>query len=103
MTSPMAKNDHDHNEGCLSLDEGIALIESGSATLPVCIDFGADTICCAQTSFELDSLLQRARGLRMITLMAEGKQIERPAHMRSVKPALHPLVKEILDALGRSN
>ena len=48
---------------------------------------------------ELDGLLQRARGLRLIKMMAELKPVERPAHMRKDKTALHPAVEEILDAL----
>ncbi|MGB3627197.1 MAG: hypothetical protein WA989_15300 [Henriciella sp.] len=83
----------------MSLDDGIALLESGKADAAICINFGDGVFGQAENEDDLDGLLQRARGLRLIRMMVDGEAIEQPASMRSSKPALHPLVKEILDAL----
>ena len=63
------------------------------------IDFGEGVVASVSGDDELDGLLQRARGLRLIKMMAELKPVDRPAHMRKDKTALHPAVEEILDAL----
>lgn len=86
----------------VSLDEGIELLESGKADVSISIDFGDGVVGKADDD-DLDGLLQRARGLRLISMMAAGETIEQPASMRSGKPVLHPLVKEILDALRSSD
>ncbi|MEQ9315171.1 MAG: hypothetical protein RLN72_04920 [Henriciella sp.] len=87
----------------VSLDEGIALLESGKADASICIDFGEGVFGQAEDENDLDGLLQRARGLRLIRMMVAGEEIEQPVTMRSGKPALHPLVEEILDALRNAD
>ena len=90
---------NDMSDEILPLDEGIARLETGTADADIQIDFGEGVIGNVSDDDELDSLLQRARGLRLIKMMAELKPVERPAHMRKNKTALHPAVEEILDAL----
>ena len=83
----------------VTLEEGIARLEAGTADASIRIDFGDGIVGMAEGKNDLDGLLQRARGLRLIKLMAELKPVERPAQMRKDKSALHPSVEEILDAL----
>jgi hypothetical protein len=90
---------NDMPDELLTLDEGISRLETGTAGADIQIDFGEGVIGSVTDDSELDSLLQRARGLRLIKMMAELKPVERPAHMRKDKTALHPAVEEILDAL----
>ncbi|MEM5516982.1 hypothetical protein WNY37_08465 [Henriciella sp. AS95] len=87
----------------LSLDEAIALLESGKADTSIRIDFGGGVIGQPEDQSDLDGLLQRARGVRLIKMIADGDAIESAQHLRSGKPALHPLVEEILDALRQSD
>lgn len=87
----------------VSLEEGISLIETGQADACIRIDFGDGIIGSASEPDGLDGLLQRARGLRLIKVMGEQKPVERPAHMRKHKAALHPTVEEILDALRQAD
>jgi len=90
---------NDTGTDLLSLEEGISLLETGQADSDMRIDFGNGVIGAVSEERELDTLLQRARGLRLIKMMAELKPVDRPAHMRKNKPALHPSVEEILDVL----
>ncbi|WP_300376753.1 hypothetical protein [Henriciella sp.] len=85
------------------LEEGIALLESGGATKTIRIDFGGGVHGSVSEAGTLEGLLQRARGVRLIKMMAERQSVDRPAHMRNGKPALTPLVEEILDALRPSD
>lgn len=85
------------------LDEGIARLESGKADASIRIDFGAGIVGEVTDDSGLDGLLQRARGVRLIQMIARGEDIESAAHLRSSKPVVHPLVKEILDALRQSD
>jgi hypothetical protein len=84
------------------LDAAIQALETGTVDVPVRVEFGNNMTVEATHESELDGLLQRARGLRLIAMIAGGETVERPASMRKGKPALHPEVKEILDALRRS-
>ena len=90
-------------EEAVSLEEGISLLEKGQADDSIRIDFGEGIYGSVQDSGTLEGLLQRARGVRLIKMMAEERAVERPAHMRNGKPALTPLVQEILDALRPSD
>jgi len=85
------------------LEEGISLIEAGRGDESIRIDFGGGIIGSASEPDGLEGLLQRARGLRLIKVMAELKPVERPAHMRKHKAALLPAVEEILDALRQAD
>lgn len=85
------------------LDEGISRLETGTADAGIRIDFGDGMVGTAGDDGNLDGLLQRARGLRLIKLMAELKPVERTAQLRKDKSALHPAVEEILDALRPSH
>ncbi len=89
----------DMQDEILPLDEGISRLETGTADADIQIDFGEGVVASVSGDDELDGLLQRARGLRLIKMMAELKPVDRPAHMRKDKTALHPAVEEILDAL----
>ncbi|WP_084417765.1 hypothetical protein [Henriciella litoralis] len=87
----------------VSLDEGIELLEKGKADACIRIDFGNGLTGEATSANDLDNLLQRARGLRLITIMSENRNVERPASMRSGSPTLHAVTEEILDALRQSS
>lgn len=102
MASASVKQQNMDACNLLGLDAGIAALEAGNADASLCIDFGGGLIGKADGPHQLAGLLQRARGLRLISLMVEKNAVERPADMRSGKPALHPSVKEILDALKSS-
>jgi hypothetical protein len=81
------------------LAEAIEVLERGGLSAPVSIQLGDDVVLEAGTDHEIDGLLQRARGLRLISMIAAGETVERPSSMRQDRPALHARVKEILDAL----
>ena len=83
----------------VSLDEGIALIESGEAPETICVDIGHEVLVRADGSKGLQGLLQRLRGHRMILALSSGETAPSVVAMRSGKPDLHPDVAEILDAL----
>ncbi len=83
----------------VSLDEGIALIESGEAPESICVDLGHETLVRADGSKGLQGLLQRLRGHRMILSLSSGEMAPSVVAMRSGKPEMHPDVAEILDAL----
>ncbi|MEO1661635.1 MAG: hypothetical protein AAFR51_11650 [Pseudomonadota bacterium] len=83
----------------VSLDEGIALIESGKAPENLCVDIGHDILVRADGRKGLQGLLQRLRGHRMVMTLASGEASDRVVPMRSGKPDMHPDVAEILDAL----
>ncbi len=83
----------------VSLDEGIALIESGNAPENICVDIGHDILARANGSKGLQGLLQRLRGHRMVLARASGEASDSVVPMRSGKPDMHPDVAEILDAL----
>ena len=85
-----------------NLDKAIEAMEKGLGSVPVRIEFADDISAEATHASELDGLLQRARGLRLVAMIAEGQSVDRPSSMRKGKPALHPEVEEILDALKRS-
>jgi hypothetical protein len=87
----------------VSLDEGIQLLEKGMADASTRIDFGDGLVGEVASDDGLDNLLQRARGLRLITMMSENENVERPASMRSSSPTLHVVTEEILDALRQSS
>lgn len=99
----MANSGHDTasraQDDILPLDDAIARMESGEADEDIRIDFGGGVVGDVLEGGGLEALLQRARGLRLIRMMAERKTVERPSHMRRGKTALHPAVEEILDAL----
>ena len=84
------------------LEDAIEAIEKGKVGVPIRLELANDVTMEATHESELDGLLQRARGLRLITMIANGETVERPASMRKGKPALHPEVEDILDALKRS-
>lgn len=83
----------------VSLDEGIALIESDQAPETLCVDIGHEVLVRADGSKGLQGLLQRLRGHRMILALSSGETAPSVVAMRSGKPELHPDVAEILDAL----
>lgn len=83
----------------VSLDDAIALIESGEATDALCVDIGHDVMIRADGGQGLQGLLQRLRGHRMILSLSAGERADSVIAMRSGKPELHPHVAEILDAL----
>lgn len=85
-----------------NLDKAIEALEKGQVSVPVRIEFADDISAEATHDSELDGLLQRARGLRLVAMISEGHAVDRPSSMRKGKPALHPEVEEILDALKRS-
>ena len=99
---PHLSPSQENGDGPLPLDRAIELLESGEADENICIDFGGGYVGTADGPDDLPGLLQRARGLRLVMMMAEMKPVERPVHLRSGMSALHPLVKEILDALRQS-
>ena len=102
MASAEARTRREGEAAPVSLDEAISLLETGQADPDLCVDFGDGHYGTAKEHHGLDGLLQRARGLRLIALMARGEPVDRPAHMRSGKAVLHPSVEEILDALMRA-
>lgn len=83
----------------VQLEEAITLLETGQAEMTIRVDFGDGYFGVADGPYGLEGLLQRARGLRLIAMMARGEPVERPGGMRSGKPVLHPLVEEILDVV----
>ena len=83
----------------VSLDEGIALIESGDAPEDICVDIGSNTLLRADGVQGLAGLLQRLRGQRMILSLSSGEIAPSVVPMRSGKPDMHPDVAAILDAL----
>ena len=83
----------------VSLDQGIALIESGDAPDNVCVDIGSNTLLRADGVNGLAGLLQRLRGHRMILALSSGEIAPSVVPMRSGKPDMHPDVAAILDAL----
>lgn len=83
----------------VSLDEGIALIESGEAPDSLCVEIGHEILVRADGSKGLQGLLQRLRGHRMILALSSGEAASSVVAMRSGKPEMHPDVAEILDAL----
>ncbi|GAB5456657.1 MAG: hypothetical protein Hens2KO_28860 [Henriciella sp.] len=83
----------------VSLDEGIALIESGDAPDNICVDIGSNTLLRADGVKGLAGLLQRLRGHRMILALSSGEIAPSVVPMRSGKPDMHPDVAAILDAL----
>ena len=103
MTNPHPSTIEDHVTGApLPIDKAIAQLEAGKADASICVDLGDGFCARADGVNQLDGLLQRARGLRLLTLMAEQRTVERPGAMRSGKSGLHPVVEEILDALRSS-
>ena len=83
----------------VSLDEGIALIESGEAPDDICVDIGSNTLLRADGVKGLSGLLQRLRGHLMILSLSSGEIAPSVVPMRSGKPDMHPDVAAILDAL----
>lgn len=83
----------------VSLDQGIALIESGDAPDNICVDIGSNTLLRADGVNGLAGLLQRLRGHRMILALSSGEIAPSVVPMRSGKPDMHPDVAAILDAL----
>lgn len=83
----------------VSLDEGIALIESGDAPETLCVDIGHTTLLRADGVKGLAGLLQRLRGHRTILALSSGEIASSVVPMRSGKPDMHPDVAAILDAL----
>ena len=83
----------------VSLEDGIKLIESGSAPDNICVDIGHDILVRADGSKGLQGLLQRLRGHRMVMALASGEASDSVVPMRSGKPDMHPDVAVILDAL----
>lgn len=81
------------------LSGAIDALERGTVSAPVCIEVADGIFLEAETASEVDDLLQRARGLRLISMIAAGESVDRPSSMRLDKPALHERVEEILDAL----
>ncbi len=99
MPSASAKQLSEEAVKPVDLETGIAALEAGTADITLCIDLGGGMIGRADGPHQLDGLLQRARGLRLINMMIENEAADRPADIRSGKSALHPVVEEILDAL----
>lgn len=83
----------------VSLDEGIAMIESGDAPDNICVNIGSNTLLRADGVKGLAGLLQRLRGHRMILALSSGEIAPSVVPMRSGKPDMHPDVAAILDAL----
>ncbi|QYJ00878.1 hypothetical protein KUV46_00425 [Thalassovita mediterranea] len=81
------------------LAEAIEVLERGGVSAPVSIQLESDVVLEAEADEDIPGLLQRARGLRLISMIAAGESVERPSSMRQDRPALHARVKEILDAL----
>ena len=81
------------------LAEAIEVLERGGVSAPVSIQLESDVVLEAEADVDIPGLLQRARGLRLISMIAAGESVERPSSMRQDRPALHARVKEILDAL----
>ncbi|MCZ4298269.1 hypothetical protein [Henriciella marina] len=81
------------------LAEAIEALERGAVSAPVSIQLANNVVLEAAEDDEIDGLLQRARGLRLIMMIAAGEPVERPSSMRHDRPAVHARVKDILDAL----
>lgn len=81
------------------LADAIEALERGTVTAPVSIQLADNVVLEAAENDEIDGLLQRARGLRLIMMIAAGETVQRPSSMRHDRPALHARVKDILDAL----
>lgn len=81
------------------LADAIEALERGAVTAPVSIQLADNVVLEAAEDDEVDGLLQRARGLRLIMMIAAGETVQRPSSMRHDRPALHARVKDILDAL----
>lgn len=81
------------------LADAIEALERGAVTAPVSIQLADNVVLEAAENDEIDGLLQRARGLRLIMVIAAGETVQRPSSMRHDRPALHARVKDILDAL----
>ena len=94
-----SSSDTDQTTILSDLSAAIEALEKGKVSAPVRIAVEDGIALEALETCELAALLQRARGLRLITMLAAGENVERPANMRLDKPALHPRVREILDAL----
>ena len=102
MADPSSRANEEEVTVLTNLDQAIEALEKGKVSVPVRVQFAEDISAEASHDSELDGLLQRARGLRLVSMIAQGRQVDRPSSMRKGKPALHPQVEEILDALKRS-
>ncbi|MCR9271299.1 MAG: hypothetical protein ACX94B_11090 [Henriciella sp.] len=83
----------------VSLDDGIAMIEGGTAPDNICVEIGDGKTLRADGVKGLQGLLQRLRGHRMILSLSSGEIAPTVVPMRSGKPDMHPDVAAILDAL----
>lgn len=99
MADPSSMIELPDSPQIVSLDDGIALIEAGSAAETICVDIGHSKVLRADGVKGLQGLLQRLRGHRMILALSSGEIASSVVPMRSGKPDMHPEVAEILDAL----
>lgn len=102
MADPSSKPTEDQVTVLTNLDQAIEALEKGKVSVPVRVQLADGITAEATHDSELDGLLQRARGLRLVSMIAQGQKVDRHSSMRKGKPALHPQVQEILDALKRS-
>ena len=89
----------DEEEGPVSIDEAIVLLETGQASESLCVDLGNGLKARGDGHLGLSGLLQRLRGYKFLQSLAASSDKESVVPMRSGIPDMHPQVEIILDAL----